>query len=124
MILAHGVGSRSDLPIPLSLALYGGAMAVAISFLALVLLWRSPKLTAGQPDGLALPLSLQGLLDSWAFRRIAQAVALAVAFLVTAVALIGPPSTNDNIAPYAVYVTLWVGLIPASLLLGPDWRVV
>ena len=34
------------------------------------------------------------------------------------VALVGPPSPNDNLAPYALYVTLWVGLIPVSLLLA------
>jgi hypothetical protein len=123
-VLAHGVGSRSDLPIPLALALYGGGMAVAISFAALVLLWRSPKLTADQADGKALPAGVQQVLDSALFQRALQAVALAVALLVTAVALVGPPSTSDNLAPYAVYVTLWVGLIPASLLLGPVWRVI
>jgi hypothetical protein len=123
-VLAHGVGSRSDLPIPLALALYGGALAVAISFAALVLLWRTPKLTDGQPDGRALPPALQAVLDSPALRRGLQAVALALALLVTTVALAGPPSTNDNIAPYALYVTLWVGLIPVSILLGPVWRVV
>ena len=37
------------------------------------------------------------------------------ACLVVAVALVGPLSPNDNLAPYALYVTLWVGLIPASL---------
>jgi hypothetical protein len=124
VILAHGVGSRSDLPIPLSLALYAGAMAVAISFAALVLLWRSPKLTGDQADGAALPVGVQKVLDSAVLRRSLQAVALAIALLVTAVALVGPASTNDNLAPYAVYVTLWVGLIPASLLLGPVWRVI
>jgi hypothetical protein len=123
-VLAHGVGSRSDLPIPLALALYGGGMAVAISFAALVLLWRSPKLTAEQADGIALPLRVQQVVDSSVFRRALQAIALAVALLVTAVALVGPPSISDNLAPYAVYVTLWVGLVPVSLLLGPVWRII
>ena len=123
-VLAHGVGTRSDLPIPLALALYGGGMAVAISFAALVLLWRTPKLAGDAPDGRALPAALQAGLDSALFRRSLQACALAIALLVTAVALIGPASTNDNIAPYAVYVTLWVGLIPVSILLGPVWRIV
>ncbi|MGC5412270.1 hypothetical protein ACPXCX_52780, partial [Streptomyces sp. DT225] len=29
---------------------------------------------------------------------------------------------DRNPAPGAVYVLLWVGLVPASLLLGPVWR--
>jgi hypothetical protein len=28
-----------------------------------------------------------------------------------------------NLAPWAFFVTFWVGLVPASLLLGPVWRV-
>ena len=124
VVLAHGVGSRSDLPIPLSLALYAAAMAVLVSFAALVVLWRHAKLTDGGSDGIALPAGLQALIDSGPVRRALQGVMLLLALFVTAVALRGPGATNDNLAPYAVYVTLWVGLIPASLLLGPVWRIV
>jgi len=51
-LLAHGVGSRTHLPIPLGLALYGGAAAVLISFAALLLFWRKPTLgdsSSGRP---------------------------------------------------------------------------
>ena len=123
IVLAHGVGTRTDLPIPLALTLYGAGMAVAISFAALLLLWRTPRLNT--PDGgRPVPTSIQTLLDSAVFRRVLQAATLAIALLVTAVALVGPPRTTDNLAPYAVYITLWVGLVPASLLLGPVWRVI
>ena len=37
-VLAHGIGGRADLPVPLTLALYGAGLVVALSFLALVLL--------------------------------------------------------------------------------------
>lgn len=122
-VLAHGVGTRTDLPIPLALTLYGAGMAVAISFAGLLLLWRSPRLN--EPGGgIALPLGVQRVLDASAFQRVAQAIMLAIAILVALVALVGPPSSNNNLAPYAVYITLWVGLVPASLLLGPVWRVV
>ena len=36
-LLAHGVGSREDLPIPFSLALIGAAVVLVVSFLALPL---------------------------------------------------------------------------------------
>lgn len=122
IILAHGVGSRTDLPIPLALALYGAGMAVAISFAALLLLWRTPRLHTPEAC-IAVPPGVQKVLDSPALHRALQALALAIGLLVTAVALAGPPRTSDNLAPYAVYITLWVGLVPASLLLGPVWRV-
>ena len=46
MSLAHGVGSRTDLPVPLTLALalYGAGLAVIANFLALLILWREPTL--------------------------------------------------------------------------------
>ena len=43
-VLAHGVGSRTDLPIPLGLALYGAGAAILLSFAVLLLFWRRPKL--------------------------------------------------------------------------------
>jgi hypothetical protein len=120
-LLAHGVGSRTDLPIPLGLALYGAGAAILISFAVLLLFWRTPRL-GGTSSGRPLPAGVQRLIDSSAFRRVLQALVLAVAVLVVAVALVGPPETARNLAPWALYVTFWVGLVPASLLLGPVWR--
>ncbi len=120
IVLAHGVGSRADLPVPLALALYGAGFAVVVSFLALVLLWRRPKLR-GDEAGRPLPAVVQAVVDSPVLRWGLRLVVLAATLLVVAVALVGPPSPNDNLAPYALYVTLWVGLVPASLLLGPVW---
>ena len=122
-LLAHGVGSRTDLPIPLGLALYGGGAAVLISFAALLLFWRKPKM-GDSSSGRALANVVQGAVDSSALRRGLQTLSLAVAVSVTVVAFAGPDETSRNIAPWAVYVTFWVGLVPVSLLLGPVWRIV
>lgn len=122
-LLAHGVGSRTDLPIPLGLALYGGGAAVLISFAALLLFWRKPKL-GDSSSGRPLPATVQRTVDSAALRRLLQAITLTVAAFIVVVALAGPDETPRNIAPWAVYVTFWVGVVPVSLLLGPVWRVV
>ncbi|RBY95824.1 hypothetical protein DQ237_11790 [Blastococcus sp. TF02-8] len=122
-LLAHGVGSRTDLPIPLGLALYGAGAAILISFAALLLFWRSPRL-GGPESGRALPSAVQRFADSAGVRRTLQAITLALLALVLAVALAGPEDTSRNLAPWVLYVTFWVGLVPASLLLGPVWRVV
>ena len=122
-LLAHGVGSRTDLPIPLGLALYGAGAAILISFAVLLLFWRTPRL-GGPSSGRPVPDGLQRLLDSPAVRPSLQALALAGAVLVVAAALAGPAEPARNLAPWALYVTFWVGLVPASLLLGPVWRVV
>ena len=122
-VLAHGVGSRTDLPIPIGFALYGAGAAILLSFVVLLLFWRRPKLDR-PASGLPLPAGVQRVLDSSAWRRGLQAVALAVAVLVTVVAVTGPDETSRNLAPWVLYVTFWVGLVPASLLLGPVWRTV
>jgi hypothetical protein len=122
-VLAHGVGSRLDLPIPLGLALYGAGAAILISFVVLLLFWRTPKLGHAS-SGLPVPARVQRILDGGATRRVVQGLALAVAVFVTVVAVAGPAETARNLAPWVLYVTFWVGLVPASLLLGPVWRVV
>ncbi len=123
-VRTHGVGTRQDLPIPEWLALYGAAAAIFISFAALTVLWRRPILdepNAGHP----LPLGTQAVLDSPAIRRAAQAITLAIALFVTVAGVIGPPFPEENVAPWALYVTFWVGLVLVlvSLLFGPVWRV-
>jgi hypothetical protein len=122
VILAHGVGSRTDLPLPLGLALYGAGAAILISFAVLLLFWRTPKL-GGASSGRPVPRGVQRLVDSPVARGVLQALTLAAAVFVTAVAIAGPAETARNLAPWALYVTFWVGLVPASLLLGPIWKV-
>jgi len=122
-VLAHGVGARADLPVPLSLALYAAGLAVLVSFLALVLLWRTSKLR-GDAAGRPLPGVVQAVVDAPVVRWALRLVVLAVTLLVVVVALVGPANANANLAPYALYVTFWVGLVLVSLVLGPVWRVV
>ena len=122
-VLAHGIGGRADLPVPLTLALYGAGLTVAVSFLALVVLWRRPRLR-GTAGGRPLPGVVQRVVDGPVLRPVLRGVVLLLTLLVVAVALFGPVSANDNLAPYVLYVTLWVGLIPVSLLLGPVWAYV
>jgi hypothetical protein len=120
-LLAHGVGSRTDLPIPLGLALYGAGAAILVGFAVLLLFWRSPRL-GGASSGHPLPAGVQRVLDGAALRRTLQALALAAAAFVVVVAFTGPAESSRNLAPWVLYVTFWVGLVPASLLLGPVGR--
>jgi hypothetical protein len=119
-VLAHGVGSRSDLPVPVWLAVTGGACAVVVSFAALGLLWPKPRLRgdAGRP----LPVAVQAAVDHPVTTWVLRAVVLAVTLVVVVVALAGPTVPEANLGVYAFYVTFWVGLVPVSLLLGPVWR--
>ena len=62
IVLAHGIGGRADLPVPLTLALYGAGLTVVVSFLALVLLWRRPRLR-GAVAGRPLPAVIERVVD-------------------------------------------------------------
>ncbi|HVF21345.1 MAG TPA: hypothetical protein VNA14_14045 [Mycobacteriales bacterium] len=123
IVLAHGIGSRTDLPIPLSLALYGSGMAVVISFAALGLLWPKARLT-GDRAGRPIPLGVQRVLDAPALRWALRLLALAIAAFVVVVALAGPRDAVSNLAPYTLYIVFWCGLVAVSLLLGPVWRAI
>jgi hypothetical protein len=121
VFLAHGLGGRSDLPVPLWMALYGAAAAVVVSFFALVAFWRSPRLT-GARAGRALLPRLQRIVDARLTRSALRVIGV-FAFGVTVVAArVGSNNPFENPAPTWFYVWLWVGLVPASLLLGPVWR--
>jgi hypothetical protein len=54
-ILAHGLGSRSDLPVPLWMAQYGAATALVVSFTALGTFWPTPRLEGAAAGGRPLP---------------------------------------------------------------------
>ena len=120
IVLAHGIGGRSDLPVPLWLAVYASAAAVVVSFFVAVAFWPQPRLD--EQRGRPLPAGLTRFADAGLTRAVLRALgvlALAV-FLVTACA--GPASSAVNPAPTWLYVWFWVGLVPASVLLGPVWR--
>ena len=121
-LLAHGVGSREDLPIPFAFALTGAALALLVSFLALAFLWREPRL---DPDraGRALPGGLQGVLDAHGTRVLLREIGLLATAYVVLAAVFGK---DDALNPTAgvVYVLFWIGVPVASVLLGPVWRLV
>lgn len=121
-ILAHGLGGRSDLPVPLWLALWGGAAAVLVSFFALGAFWSSPKLT-GAAAGRPVPTWLASLLESRVTRGLARGIVLLLLLATLVVSVAGTNSSASNPAPTWLYAWLWVGLVPLSLLLGPVWRV-
>ncbi|WP_030161813.1 hypothetical protein [Streptomyces sp. NRRL S-244] len=115
------MGSQHDLPISPFYAFAGAFAALFVSFLALGLLWSSSRFR-GDRSGLALPAALERIADAPATRTALRGLGLAAALAVLLSLLLGPDDPARNPAPGAVYVLLWVGLVPASLLLGPVWR--
>ena len=119
MILAHGVGSRADLPLPVWLFAYSAAFALLISFVALRILWHRPRLEAASV-GWAAPAWTDAA--GRALTVVGQVLVLALFLLTLASAWFGVDSVAVNLAPTAFYVAFWIGLQVLSALVGDVWR--
>ena len=119
-VLAHGIGGREDLPLSLGYVVTAAAVAVVVSFVALGTLWRTPRLVASRA-GRVLPPRLAAVLDGPVTRRLLAAFGL-LASGWTLLALVLGADTANNPVPWVVFVLLWVGIVPLSVLLGPVWR--
>ncbi|RLP78554.1 hypothetical protein EAD89_29725 [Micromonospora sp. BL4] len=122
-VLAHGVGGRQDLPITLPQLVVAAALTLVVTFLALGLLWREPRLDRDATGGRPVPEPLARLVDAPAFRWVLHGLGLLAAGWFC-LGLLAGPDTPDNPTAGVLYVLLWVGLVPVSLLLGPVWRAV
>ncbi|MGI9085927.1 MAG: hypothetical protein ACR2FE_11675 [Aeromicrobium sp.] len=108
--VAHGVGGSTDLPIPFLYAMVGASWALTISFAVLALAWREPRFESGDDPTDSLPRR------PW----LAAVGALLAAWIL--VALFAGRDDPDNAGIGAVYILVWVGLVPLALLAGHVWR--
>jgi hypothetical protein len=113
-VFAHGLVGRADLPIPEALFAGAAALVLVLSFAALASLWSAPRLQEPRERRLVrMPVAvdvLLGLVGVVAFAAIVYA------------GLAGTDSEQDNLAPNAVFVMVWVGVPFASLLFGDVFR--
>ncbi|QBR93719.1 hypothetical protein [Nocardioides euryhalodurans] len=122
LTLAHGLGGPADLPIPPELAIAGAVAALVVSFTVLAVAWRKPRYdeaTSGRPA----PAWLARVVDSPGFRIGLRAFGLLAAAYVAVAAVLGPDLLTNPVFGI-FYVWWWVGLVPASVLLGPVWRAI
>lgn len=108
--VTHGVGGSTDLPIPFLYAMVGASWALTISFAVLALAWREPRFDA-EPNPADPPprrpwLAVEGALLTGLFL----------------VALFARPDDATNGGIGALYVLVWVGLVPLALVAGHVWR--
>lgn len=120
VVLAHGLGGSTDLPIPYTYALVGAAWALTFTFAVVALAWKRPRFDPDRP-GRPLPSWCTAVADAPAVRWTVALCALVAAMWVAVAARFGPQD-GDNALPGVFYVLLWVGLVALSLTLGPVWR--
>ena len=119
MILAHGLGGRTDLPLPAWMVMYGGAAILMVSFAALRFLWPRPRWEGGTPGRVVADTGAPALR---VLAVLARAIGLGAFVLVLAAATLGRNEPDSNVAPAAVYIAFWVGLAVVSFLVGDAWR--
>lgn len=120
-IFLHGFGARYDLPIPLTLYLYGAGAIVVLTFVLVGVFTRRdeggteiryPRLEA---PWLARAANAPA---SWIVGGVIGVVALAA---VVVTGLLGPSDPTRNPAVYLVWIYLWVGLLLLTALVGNVW---
>jgi hypothetical protein len=96
--------------------------ALVVTFAVVAVAWKTPRFDPAKP-GRALPQWVTRVVDSAVIRGILAAVAVAFTGWVAAAAIWGPQG-SDNALPGVFYVLLWVGLVAASIAVGPLWRLI
>ena len=117
---AHGIGGRLDLPVPEWLFIYGAATVVLVSFVALGVLWKEPRLERATPVR-PFPGAIQRVFLSPVVEVMIRPISVLILGIVLAAAMAGRDHTFLNISPWVVYVVFWVGLAFAHALLGNWW---
>jgi hypothetical protein len=118
--LAHGVGSRGTLPLPLWQFVWAAIAALVLSFVGLGALWRTPRLGSDAPT-----LTIRGSQPILgAARWVLRVLGLALFGLTLGAALFGADVGGEavNLAPVTIYVMVWVAIPVASAFLGDIWR--
>jgi hypothetical protein len=118
--LAHGFVVRSDLPIPEWLFGWAAAMVLVVSFVALAVLWPDPRLQ--QEGWRPLPGGLGHRLTSRPVEIACGAIGVFLFLLVIYSGLRGTQTATANFATTFIYVIFWLGLVPASVLLGDVFK--
>ena len=119
-VLAHGVGSRGDLPLPFYLFGIGAAVALMATFISLSFFWHRAWLP-GAASGRSLGTTSGRVLDVVAVP--ARLASLALFVLALASSVSGAEVGSQRFGPLTVYVALWVGMAIVAAVFGDVWRV-
>jgi hypothetical protein len=122
--LAHGFGQRYDLPLPLSLYLYGAAAVVVVTFLIVGLFVRRAP-SASLSARFDLQTSPIGrIVTHPVFVFLLKLVAVILFVITIAAGFIGNQNPYRNIAPTMVWIIVWVGLAYVSAFVGDAWSLI
>jgi hypothetical protein len=121
---AHGFGQRYDLPLPLSLYLFGTAAAVVLSFVVVALFARHVPGARSYPRLDLRAYRLGRWLAHPVLRGSLKLIAVGLFLLTVAAGFFGDQDPNFNIAPTLVWIIWWVGFAVVSAFLGDVWALI
>jgi hypothetical protein len=113
--LAHGVGARGDLPVPLWWALYGAIAVLGFTFAFLARTWPEARLERPR-GGVLLPDGL----DRAAL--VARPVGRIVGFAILAVVVASAVNGGD-LPAYALFIGVWVAVPFMAAVVGDAWSI-
>jgi hypothetical protein len=119
-LVAHGIGTVQDLPVPTWMFYWGAGVVLVVSFVLLGALWQRPVLEANE-RGRAVADGLSAFVLG-PLRLVAQILSVALFGLIWAAALVGDTDPFRNLAPTWIYVVFWLGMPVLSVVLGNVWR--
>jgi hypothetical protein len=113
--LAHGIGGRSDLPVPVEFFVVGAGVVLVASFVLLAALWPKPRWQE--------PPAGRTIHGAWVAPVRWLLAALGVVGLAAVVAggVFGE-DTRTNAAPVLVWVYFWLVIPFTSAVVGDVWR--
>lgn len=118
-MLAHGIGERGDLPLPLYLFIWGVGLAIVLSFVALGTLWTEPRLATASQGRLVVPGPVLAVVHA-----LGRVVGLALYLVCLYAGFVGFDAPDRNILPVTFYVVVWVGAQLIGGLVGDVWAAI
>jgi hypothetical protein len=118
--VGHALVGRQDLPIPEWLFAWGASLVLIVSFVGLSLAWHRARFEA---DGWRpLGAALSRLLVNPVTETLAGVIGVFLLGVVVWSGLQGTEAPDRNFSVTFVFVTAWLGLVVASVLIGDVFR--
>ena len=119
-LIGHGISVRTDLPVPEVVFWWAAATVLAVSFVALAVLWPKPRLE--DPGWRPLPGGIGRVIASRPVEILCGAIGIFLFGLTVYAGFEGTQSTTANWTPIFIYVIFWLAFVPLSLVFGDVFR--
>jgi hypothetical protein len=119
LVVGHALVGRQDLPVPDWLFVWGAALVLIVSFVALSLAWHRSRF---QDDNWRPLPRLSRALVNPVIETLAALVGVGLLALVVWSGLNGTEAPDRNFSITFVFVTFWLGLVGLSVAFGDVFR--